>query len=116
MSHFVVNLREPETEEEQQTDVGKNAAGTNVFKKPGVTDVSQKAEEKSVDKTPKKRGGCGRILGISAIVLAVIFLIGAAAGYFYWQGVKTSPQYSLALLVDAARRNDQKAIDELVIG
>ncbi len=28
--------------------------------------------------------------------------------------MKKTPQYSLALLVDAARRNDQKAVDELV--
>ncbi len=98
MSHFVVNLNEPEKDkakvETPKTDVKKVAA-----------DNSQKQ---------KKRGGCGRILGISGIVLAVILLIGAVVGYFYWQGLKTSPQYSLALLVDAARRNDQKAMDELV--
>src|SRR4051812_24964913 len=105
MSQFVVNLSEPEKEEEQPTVVGKKANETN---------FSQKAEAKNDAEKPKKRGGCGRILGISAIVLAVILLIGAVVGYFYWQGLKTSPQYSLALLVDAARRNDQKAIDELV--
>jgi len=105
MSQFVVNLSEPEKEEEQQTVVGKKAIETN---------VSQKAEETNAAEKPKKRGGCGRILGISGVVLAVVLLIGAVVGYFYWQGLKTSPQYSLALLVDAARRNDQKAIDELV--
>ena len=98
MSHFVVNLNEPEKDkpkiETPKTNVKTVAAGN-----------TQK---------PKKRGGCGRILGISGIVLAVILLIGAVVGYFYWQGLKVSPQYSLALLVDAARRNDQKAMDELV--
>lgn len=105
MSQFVVNLSEPEKDEEQPTVVGKKAAETN---------VSQKAGETKVAENPKKRGGCGRILGISGVVLAVILLIGAVVGYFYWQGLKYSPQYSLALLVDAARRNDQKAMDELV--
>jgi len=114
MSHFVVNLSEPEKEEEPQTVQGKNADGTNVSKKVGVTNVTQKAEETNISEKPKKRGGCGKILGISAIALGVIFLIGAVVAYFYWQSVKQTPQYSLALLVDAARRNDQKAIDELV--
>ncbi len=97
MSQFVVNLGEPEKDE------------------PKIE--TPKTEEKKAPKaetTPKKRGGCGRILGISGIVLAVILLIGVVVGYFYWQGLKTTPQYSLALLVDAARRGDQKAIDELV--
>lgn len=99
MSHFVVNLNEPEKDEPKKE--------------------TPKAEEKKVSKPeetkePKKRGGCGRILGISGIVLAVILLIGAVIGHFYWQGLKTTPQYSLALLVDAARRGDQKAMDELV--
>ncbi|HEY0460044.1 MAG TPA: hypothetical protein VGC97_12980 [Pyrinomonadaceae bacterium] len=114
MSHFVVNLSEPEKEEEQQTDAGETADGKNVSKKAGVTGVSQSAGETNVSESPKKRSGCGRILGISAIVLAVLLLFGALAGYFYWQSVKASPQYSLALLVDAGRRGDQKAIDELV--
>jgi hypothetical protein len=97
MSHFVVNLNEP----------GKDKPKIETPK----TDVKKVAVDNS--QKPKKRG-CGRILGISAIFLAVILLIGAVVGYFYWQGLKTSPQYSLALLVDAARRGDQKAMDELV--
>jgi len=105
MSHFVVNLSEPEKEEEQPTVVGKKADEAGAFKK---------AEETNAAKSPKKRSSFGRILKISGIVIAVVLLIGVVVGYFYWQGLKTSPQYSLALLVDAARRNDQKAIDELV--
>jgi hypothetical protein len=114
MSHFVVNLSEPEKDEEQPTAAGQNAAETNAPVKAGATDVSQKAEETKAVEKPKKRRGCGKILGISAIVLAALLLTCVAAGYFYWQGVKTGPQYSLALLVDAARRGDQKTIDELV--
>lgn len=99
MSQFVVNLSEPE-KEEQKAETPR-AEETK----------SSKAEDL---KEPKKRGGCGRILGISAIALGVILFIAAAVAYFYWQGVKTTPQYSLALLVDAGRRGDQPAIDELV--
>ena len=63
---------------------------------------------------PKKRGKLGKILGISASVVGAILLIGAIGGYFYWQSLKKTPQYSLALLIDAARKNDQKTIDSLV--
>jgi hypothetical protein len=100
MSQFVVNLSEPEKEEPKQDT-------------PPPAEEKKATPEKAA-KAPKKRGGCGRILGISGIVLAVIVLIGTVVGYFYWQGVKTTPQYSLALLVDAARRNDQKTMDELI--
>ena len=99
MSQFVVNLSEPEKDEP----------------KPAAPVLEKiKTPYPEVKNESKKRGGCGRILGISGIVLAVLLLFGVVAGYFYWQGVKTTPQYSLALLVDAARRNDQAAIDELV--
>ncbi|MEP6904117.1 MAG: DUF2939 domain-containing protein [Actinomycetota bacterium] len=99
MSQFVVNLNEPEKDEpKKETPKAKQ-------------EKASRADEKQ---EPKKRAGCGRILGISGIVLAVILLIGVVVGYFYWQGLKTTPQYSLALLVDAARRGDQKAMDELV--
>lgn len=67
---------------------------------------------KKIAETPKKkRGGC---LKYGAIGLLILLIVGAVGGYFYWQSVKKSPQYSLALLVDAVRRDDQKMIDELV--
>lgn len=64
--------------------------------------------------TTKKRGRFAKILGILGVSLAVVLLVGAVGGYFYWQHLKRTPQYSLALLVDAARRDDRKAIDELI--
>ncbi len=63
---------------------------------------------------PKQAGKFAKILKILGISLVAIFLIAAIGGYFYWQSLKTTPQYSLALLVDAARRDDQKMMDELV--
>jgi hypothetical protein len=63
---------------------------------------------------PKKRSGLIKALKIAGISLAAILLLALVGGYFYWQSLKSTPQYSLALLVDAARRDDQKAIDELV--
>lgn len=53
------------------------------------------------------------VLSIFGVLLALI--IGAfIGGYLYWQSFKDTPQYSLALLVDAARRDDQAQVDEFV--
>ncbi|MFM9903580.1 MAG: hypothetical protein ACKVQJ_03290 [Pyrinomonadaceae bacterium] len=55
-----------------------------------------------------------RVTRIVARVLVGLILIGAIASYFYWQSLKNTPQYSLALLIDAAKRDDLKAVDSLV--
>jgi len=40
---------------------------------------------------------------------------GAGVGaYFWWQHYKTTPAYSIALLADAAQRNDQTTVDQLI--
>lgn len=62
----------------------------------------------------RKPGRLRKVMGIMAIIMAIILVVGGIGGYFYWQNLKTTPQYSLALLIDAARSNDQKTIDEVV--
>lgn len=62
----------------------------------------------------KKSGTFAKILKIFGGLILLILIAGTVGGYFYWQNLKKSPQYSLALLVDAARRDDQAAIAELV--
>ncbi len=53
------------------------------------------------------------VLSIAGVLgLAIIILV--IGGYFYWQSFKNTPQYSLALLVDAARRDDQAKVDQFV--
>jgi uncharacterized membrane protein len=68
-----------------------------------------------VSHAPSGRGRRGgKVLGIIAIVLALMVLGAVAGGYLWWRSYKTGPAYSLALLVDAAQRNDAKAIDEII--
>lgn len=55
-----------------------------------------------------------RFLVIGLALVAVISLIGSLGSYIYWQRLKDTPQYSLALLIDAAKRDDQNEIDELI--
>jgi uncharacterized membrane protein len=49
-----------------------------------------------------------------SLILAGLLIIGVAAGFFWWQHYKTTPAYSLALLVDTAQRNDGVAFDRLI--
>ena len=95
MSKFNINIGE---EKENETVVAKrvDAPKFGGYEQP---------------KTPRKSG---KILKVVGIALLGVLLVGTLAGYFYWQNIKTSPSYSLALLVDAAKRNDQKMIDQLI--
>lgn len=95
MSHFVVNLNEPSKENAPEQPPAPAAFSENKI-------------------APKKRGVFLMILKIVGALLILFLIVGAVGGYFYWQSLKKTPQYSLALLVDAARRGDQKAIDDLV--
>lgn len=63
---------------------------------------------------PQKKSVLVKILKIFSVVILFVGIIAAIGGYLYWQNLKKTPQYSLALLVDAARREDQATIDELV--
>lgn len=50
-------------------------------------------------------------LGIMVVLVAVLAAVG---GYLWWRHYRTTPAYSLALLVDAAQRNDVTMVDEIV--
>lgn len=56
----------------------------------------------------------GRILAIMGIILVVVIIGLLAGGYFWWQSYKAKPSYTLALLVDAAQRNDQPEMDRIL--
>jgi hypothetical protein len=59
------------------------------------------------------RGGRRKLTLVAAITGAIV--VAALAGVYVWyQSYKKSPTYSLALLVDAAGRNDRQTIDQLV--
>ncbi len=51
------------------------------------------------------------IAGTVALTLAMVAVIG---GLIYYHQLKSSPQYSLALLVDAAKRDDTEEVDNIV--
>lgn len=56
----------------------------------------------------------GRILAIMGIIVAVVIIGMIAGGYFWWQSYKAKPSYTLALLVDAAQRNDKPEMNRIL--
>lgn len=55
-----------------------------------------------------------RVIATIAAVLGVLVIVAALGGYLYWRSYTGTPQYSLALLVEAARKDDQAKVDEIV--
>jgi hypothetical protein len=62
----------------------------------------------------RRSGRAGRVLGFIAIILVVVIVGALAGGYFWWRHYQSQPAYALALLVDAAQRNDGAEIDRLL--
>ncbi|PYS24374.1 MAG: hypothetical protein DMF72_06040 [Acidobacteria bacterium] len=62
----------------------------------------------------RSRGGFGRVLLFVAIILLVVVGGVAAGGYFWWRHYRSGPAYSIALLADAAQRNDSATVDGIL--
>lgn len=64
--------------------------------------------------SPKKMSRLNRALLATAVVIAVTVIIAISGFSLYWMSLRSTPQYSLALIVDAAKRNDRQTMDRLV--
>ena len=61
----------------------------------------------------RESGGLRAARWVARIILLVLLLAGIG-GYIYYQSLKSTPQYSLALLIEAAKTNDQATMDSVV--
>lgn len=55
-----------------------------------------------------------KLLALIATVAFFVVVLAAGGAFFWWQHYKTTPAYSLALLVDASQRNDAAVVDQIV--
>jgi hypothetical protein len=62
----------------------------------------------------KERSVLRTVAITAALTVLVVGLIGAGAAFFYWRHLQTTPQYSLALIIDAAKKNDDATVARLV--
>src|SRR5258708_10927868 len=79
-----------------------------------ITLDKARADEQGRVPAQRSRSRVGRVLGFIAIVLVIVIIGALAGGYFWWRHYQAQPAYSLALLVDAAQRNDSAEIDRLL--
>ncbi len=67
---------------------------------------------------PRGRGGARSGLARTLIIIAVVLLLlvggVVGGGYAWWRHYQSSPAYSLAVLADAAQRNDTATIDGIL--
>ncbi len=62
----------------------------------------------------RKRRGVVRLLIIIAVVLLLLGGGLVAGGYLWWRRYQNSPAYTLAVLADAAQRNDSATVDGIL--
>ena len=60
--------------------------------------------------TKGRRRRWPKVLAILALLCGLFVLLFAAGGYLWWRNYQTRPAYSLALIIDAAQRNDIPAL------
>ncbi len=79
-----------------------------------VIDLDKARVDQQGQVRARRSGRLGRVLKIIALLLVLIIIGAVAGGYFWWRHYQGQPAYSLALLVDAAQRNDGAEIDRLL--
>jgi hypothetical protein len=72
--------------------------------------------ERARAEAQQRRGARGprNKLSVAALVALGLLLVALVGAYAWWRSYQKGPAYSLALLVDAARRDDLQAVESLV--
>ena len=85
----------------------------NPIKNRIVIDLDQAAAPRTTPLRSGSRARAGRrwpkVLGILAAFFVAIVVIAGIVLFFWWRHYQTTPAYSLALIVDAAQRDDMVA-------
>ncbi len=63
---------------------------------------------------PQRRGLLFKVLLVLAGLFLLAAVVGGTAGYWWWTNLQKSPAYSLALLIDAARKDDQPGVEQFL--
>ena len=74
---------------------------------PGATSAGVKSRSRESGRLRR----WPKVLAILAALVLLIVLVAAAGVFFWWRHYQTTPAYSLALVIDAAQRNDMAAFN-----
>jgi hypothetical protein len=78
-------------------------------KNPGRSRIVIDLDQQTNVKPNQSKGRSWRYIGI---VLSIITIAITITIYYWWQNYKTTPTYSLALLINAAQENDMNTFDK----
>ena len=79
-----------------------------------VIDVARAQAEAQQKKRRSLMGRAGRYISVGALAVAAAVLVVLVVAYAWWRSFEKSPAYSVALLVDAAQRDDKLAVESLI--
>ena len=79
-----------------------------------VIDVARAQAEAQQKKRRSLMGRAGRYISVGALAAAAAVLVVLVVAYAWWRSFEKSPAYSVALLVDAAQRDDKQAVESLI--
>ena len=63
---------------------------------------------------PRRGRRWRKVPAVLGVIVVAMVVLAAAGAYLWWAHYKTTPAYSLALLVDAAQRDDMATVDQQV--
>ena len=78
-----------------------------------VIDV-ERMQAEARQRKGRRFGRAGRFLSVTGLVVIAVVLVLLTVSYLWWRSFEKSPAYSLALLVDAAQRGDNQAVESLI--
>ncbi len=86
-------------------------------KRGGRSRIVVDVERMQAEAQSRRRGGrARRVLSITALAVGGLLLVLLVGAYAWWQSYKAGPAYSLALVIDAAQRDDLPAVESMMDG
>jgi hypothetical protein len=63
---------------------------------------------------PQRRRIWPKVLAAFVVLVLVVVAVAAIGGFLWWRNYQTTPAYSVALIIDAAQRDDMAAFQERI--
>ncbi len=63
---------------------------------------------------PRQSRRWPKVIAIILMLLFVVVLASAVGGYFWWRHYQSTPSYAIALIIDAAQRNDMASFEKQI--
>lgn len=89
-----------------------NSGNASPARRRFVIDLRQ--TEGTTERTRRQKRRWPKVLLIVGTIIMLFAAVAAGGVYFWWQSYKTTPAYSLALLLDASQHNDNSVVEEII--